>query len=46
MPTHHHPPKPRDAVFSLLRLSAAQRLIGAVVLLAALWAAILWVTQG
>jgi hypothetical protein len=38
---HSHPIRARA---SLLRLSAAQRLGGAVVLAALLWAAVLWAT--
>ena len=42
-PDHHHPPAAVHA--SILRLSAAQRLGFAAVLIALLWAAVLWATR-
>jgi hypothetical protein len=44
---HHHihdvsAPVVQEPAFSLLRLSAGQRLLGALAALAALWAAIFW----
>jgi hypothetical protein len=47
--THHHhggAPHPSPAVSpSLLRLSVAQRLLGAGVLIALIWAAFFWATR-
>jgi hypothetical protein len=47
--THHHhggTPHPSPAVsLSLLRLSVAQRLLGAGVLIALIWAAFFWATR-
>jgi hypothetical protein len=46
--THHHhggTPHPSSALSpSLLRLSVAQRLVGASVLIALIWAAFFWAT--
>jgi hypothetical protein len=40
--SHHHHAAPTKARFSLLRLSAAERLMGAGVLLAMLWLTVWW----
>jgi hypothetical protein len=44
--SHHHHPAPASRRtgpgFSLMLLSAGQRLIGVLVLIAALWAAVAW----
>jgi hypothetical protein len=42
--SHHHPVHAVSAEphFSLLRLSAAQRLVGALLMIACLWLAVWW----
>ena len=41
---HHHPVRPHHVGFSLLRLSAGERLVGALVAAAALWGMVSWAT--
>ncbi len=41
---HHHHARPHHVGFSLLRLSAGERLVAALVASAALWGMVVWAT--